>query len=212
MIRASFCTAASAPAPSASTASSTSPVWAGQRRVDPVTGDAVARAAVPTSRRGSAAATPGSAGAGGAARGSDRARTWDEALRGRETTLDAWTTRAAEPSGSATRGCGRTTRDSCAGAAGALTGRAERTLSPLAVVADGGSATAAPDDGLWSGTAAAGLGSGTDGAATAAAGVEGTLGAAGAAAGAGAGAGATGAGTGAAGTAPRAGRNESGSR
>ncbi|HST14397.1 MAG TPA: hypothetical protein VLJ44_06050, partial [Gaiellaceae bacterium] len=159
-------------------------------------------------------------GATGATRGCDRAKAGEEDVRGEAIGRAAWTTGTAELGGSATCGRGRTTRVSCAGAAaGTRTGSAERTLSPPAVVADGGSATAAPDGGLWSGTAAAGLGSaaGTE-AVTAVGGAAGTLGAAGAATGgatggaAGAGAGATGAATGAAGTAPRAGRTESGSR
>ena len=221
MIRASFCAPASAQAPSAqapsaSKASSTSPVCTGRCRLDPATGRGLAREVVPTARRASAAATVGSAGGAGATRGCDRARACAEAARDRIPAGAACIGRAAERGRSTRRGRGRTTRVSCTGAAGARAGSAERTPTPLTVVADGGSATAAPDGGLGSGTAAAGLGSGAgaDGAATASAGAEGTLGPAGAAAGAGAGAGAgaTGAAIGAAGTAPRAGRNESGSR
>jgi hypothetical protein len=221
MIRATFCAPASAPAPSASRASNTSPMWNGRCRLDPEADGAAARGAVATPRRASAATTPGSAGRDAATRGCDRVIAWEEATRGRATAGAAWTTGGGELGVETTRGCGRTTRVSCAGAAGARTGSAARTLSPPVVVTGGGSATAVPAGGLGSGTAAAGLGSGagTGGAATAAAaaGAAGTAGASGVAAGAAAGAGAagpgaTGAAPGAAGAAPRAGRNESGSR
>jgi len=215
MIRASFCAPAKAQAPSARTASSTSPSRYGRGPLDRAAEGAAARGSVTSPRRTSAALATGSAGEreseGEATRGCERTTARGVAPVGCADVAGVVTAGKLAPRGSGTGGRGRTTRGSWPGVAGARTVTAGRTLSPLAPAGGGGSATAASEGGCGSGAAAAALGSatGTDGAS--AAGVGGTLGA-GAATGAGTGAGAgAGAATGAAGTPPRAGRNESGS-
>ena len=216
MIRASFCAPAKAQAPSARTASSTSPSRYGRGPLDRAAEGAAARGSVTSPRRTSAAFATGSAGAGAgegdATRGCERTTAGGVAPAGCADVAAVVTAGKLAPRGSGTRGRGRTTRGSWPGAAGARTVTAGRTLSPLAPAGGGGSATAASEGGCGSGAAAAALGSATDADGASAAGVGGTLGAGGAATGAGTGAGAgAGAATGAAGTPPRAGRNESGS-
>jgi len=217
MIRASFCAPAKAQAPSARTASSTSPSRYGRGPLDRAAEGAAARGSVTSPRRTSAAFATGSAGAGegegecDATRGCERTTAGGVAPAGCADVAAVVTAGKLAPRGSGTRGRGRTTRGSWPGAAGARTVTAGRTLSPLAPAGGGGSATAASEGGCGSGAAAAALGSATGADGASAAGVGGTLGA-GAATGAGTGAGAgAGAATGAAGTPPRAGRNESGS-
>jgi len=223
MIRASFCAPAKAQAPSARTASSTSPSRYGRGPLDRAAEGAAARGSVTSPRRTSAAFATGSAGAGegegecDATRGCERTTAGGVAPAGCADVAAVVTAGKLAPRGSGTRGRGRTTRGSWPGAAGARTVTAGRTLSPLAPAGGGGSATAASEGGCGSGAVAAGLGSATATDGASAAGVGGRLGAdgrlgAGAATGAGTGAGAgAGAATGAAGTPPRAGRNESGS-
>ena len=212
MIRASFCAPAKAQAPSARTASSTSPSRYGRGPLDRAVDGAAARGWVTAPRRTSAAFATGSAAEFGSARGCERTTPRVVARVGCADVAAVVTAGKLAPCGSATGGRGRTTRGSWPGAAGARTVTAGRTLSPLAPAGGGGSATAASEGGCGSGAAAAALGSATGADGASAAGVGGTLGAGGAATGAGTGAGAgAGAATGAAGTPPRAGRNESGS-